>query len=139
MPGDADVAVVRRFYEAFAAGELDAAGACFTDEVVWHLPGNSPIGGAHRGWAEIRDNFLARLGPLSGGSLRVDLIDVAVGDEFVVAVQHATAERGTARLDITGCQLMRLVDGRIAEVYGHYSNQDAFDRFWVTASLEPLV
>jgi hypothetical protein len=66
--------------------------------------------------------------------LRVELVDVALGSEYVVAVQHATAERGARRLDVTGCQLMRIVDGRIAEVRGHYSDQDAFDRFWADGS-----
>jgi hypothetical protein len=59
------------------------------------------------------------------------LLDVAVGQEFIVAVQHATASYQGRRLDITGCQLMRLEHGRIAEVRGHYSDQDALDAFWV--------
>jgi len=29
--------------------------------------GNSPIAGDHREWDEIRNNFLTKLGPLSGG------------------------------------------------------------------------
>ena len=28
---------------------------------------------------------------------------------------------------MTGCQLIRMEDGRIAEVQGHYSDQYAFD------------
>ncbi len=59
-----------------------------------------------------------------------ELLDVAVGQEFIVAVQHATASCGGRRLDITGCQLMRLEQGRILEVRGHYSDQEALDAFW---------
>jgi ketosteroid isomerase-like protein len=93
-------------------------------------PGKSPIAGDHHGWPAIRDDFLARLGPLSGQTFRAELLDIAVGQNFVVAVQRATAACQGRRLDVTGCQLMRLDEGRIAEVRGHYSDQYALDAFW---------
>jgi ketosteroid isomerase-like protein len=127
---EADAQVVRRFYAAVAAHDLDAAAACFADDVVWHLPGKSPIAGAHRGWAGIREDFLAKLDPLSGGTFRVELLDVAIGAEFVVAVQRATATRDERRPNVIGRQLISVVDGSIAAVRGHYSDQEAFDHFW---------
>jgi hypothetical protein len=39
---------------------------------------------------------------------------------------------GGRRLDVTGCQLIGMDQGRIAEVRGHYSDQDALDAFWAT-------
>jgi ketosteroid isomerase-like protein len=77
-------------------------------------------------------DFLAKLGPLSGHTFRAELIDVAVGQEFIVAVQHATAAYQGRHLDITGCQLIRVAEGRITEVRGHYSDQQALDAFWKT-------
>jgi uncharacterized protein len=93
-------------------------------------PGRSAIAGEHRGWDAIRDDFLAKVGPISGGTIRAELTEVAVGDEHVVAVQHATAEHRRRRLDITACQLMRIEDGKIVHVRGHYSDQYALDDFW---------
>jgi ketosteroid isomerase-like protein len=124
------VEVVRRFYAAVADRDFDAAADCFAENAVWILPGRSPIAGEHRGWRAIRDDFLAKLGPLSGDTLRVELTEVAAGDQHVVAVQHATADHGGKRLDVTGCQLIKVIDGKIADVRGHYSNQYAFDDFW---------
>ncbi len=126
----ADVDVVRRFYEAVAARDVPTMESCFAAGAVWHLPGRSPIGGTHRGWPAIRDDFLLKLGPLSGGTFRADLLDVAVGDHYLVAIQHATASHGGRTLDITGCQLMTVRDGKIVEVRGHYSDQYALDAFW---------
>jgi hypothetical protein len=94
------------------------------------LPGRSRIAGRHEGRDAIRDDFLALLGPLSGGTLRAELVDVAVGERHVVAVQHATAEHRGRSLDVTACQLIRVEDDRIAEVRGHDSNQEALDAFW---------
>ena len=127
-----DSKAVRRFYAALATRDLGAAETCFAPHATWHLPGDSPIAGDHQGWPAIRDDFLAKLGPLSGNTFRAELIDVAVGQDFIVAVQHATAAYQGRQLDITGCQLMRVEEGRITEVRGHYSDQYALDAFWKT-------
>jgi ketosteroid isomerase-like protein len=65
--------------------------------------------------------------------MEVDVVrrfDLAVGEEHVVAVQHATAEDRGKRLDITACQLIKIENGKIVEVRGHYSDQYALDDFW---------
>ena len=125
-----DVETVRRFYAAVAARDLAVAESCFAPDALWHMPGASLISGDHRGWAQIRDNFLARLGQLSGQTFRAALLDVAVGEDYVVAVQHAPADYQGHTLDVTGCQLMRLDGGLITEVRGHYSDQAMLDAFW---------
>jgi ketosteroid isomerase-like protein len=117
-------------YEAVAQRDLDAAVACFSEEAVWILPGRSVIAGEHRGRAAIRDNVLSKIGPLSGETFRAVLVDVAVGEEHVVAVQHVTAERDGKRLDVSACQLIRIEAGKIVEMRGHYSDQYALDDFW---------
>jgi ketosteroid isomerase-like protein len=130
MPSTSDVDVVRRLYQAINDRDLAAAGRCFAPDALWHLPGDSPIAGDHRGWAQIRDNFMGKLGPMSGNTFRAELVDVAVGLRFVVAVQHATAAYDGKSLDITACQLITVRDGLIREVRGHYSDQKALDAFW---------
>ena len=124
------VAVVRRFYEALAVEDLAAVGNCFREDAIWHLPGTSRIAGTHRGWPAIRDNFLAKLSPLSGGTFRAPVLDLAVGNEYIVAVGMGIAEHAGRRLDVTVCQLIRVQDERIIEVRGHYSDQAALDAFW---------
>ncbi|MEO6822778.1 MAG: nuclear transport factor 2 family protein [Candidatus Nanopelagicales bacterium] len=127
---ESDLDVVRRFYDAVAARDMSVAESCFAPDALWHLPGTSVIAGDHVGWAAIRDDFLAKLGPLSGGSFRADLVDVAVGEHYVVAVQHATGAHEGRTLDITGCQLLTITDGVISEIRGHYSDQASLDAFW---------
>ena len=124
-----NAAVVRRFYAAFGRGDLATARDCFAADAVWRLPGRSPIAGEHRGWDGIRA-FFATLRERSGGTFRADLVDVLASDEPVVALQHATGSQGDKHLDVTACQLMRIRDGKIAEVQGHYSDPYALDDFW---------
>ena len=104
--------------------------ACSHEGVRWESPDRSPSAGDHLGPDAVIHDFMARLGPLSGGAFRAALVDVAVGTDHVVAVQHATADRAGKRLDITACQLMTIADGKIASVRGHFSDQYALDEFW---------
>ncbi len=130
MPTEDDVAAVRRLYAAVAAGDLATVEACFHPDAVWHLPGRSVLPGTHRGWPAIRDELLAKQGPLSGGTFRARLLDLAVGAEYLVAIVHATADHAGRRLDLTVCQLMRVHDGQIREVRGHYADETALEAFW---------
>jgi uncharacterized protein len=130
MPTQEDVAVVRRLYAAVAARDLAAVGECFHEDAVWHLPGSNALSGTHHGWPAIRDDLLAKQGPLGSGTFRPQLLDLAVGDRYIVAIVHATAERAGHRLDQTVCQLMRVQNGKIIEVRGHYSDDAALNAFW---------
>ena len=114
-------------------GTWPRSAECFDEDAVWHLPGTSALSGTHRGWPAIRDDLLARQGPLSGGTFRAQLLDLAVGTEYIVAIVHATAEHAGHRLDQTVCQLMRVQDGKIVEVRGHYSDEAALNAFWGAA------
>lgn len=125
-----DVEAVQRLYAAVAAGDIAVAASCLAADAVWHIPGRSVLAGDHRGWPAIRDNFLAKLGPLSGRTLRIELLDITVGHDFIVAVQHVTAACQGRHLDVTGCNLMRADQGHIADVQGHYSDQYALDAFF---------
>jgi ketosteroid isomerase-like protein len=129
-----DVAVVRRLYVAVAARSPAAIGECFDEEAVWHLPGTNALSVTHRGWPAIRDDLLAKQGPISGGTFRAQLLDLAVGSEYIVAIVHATAERAGYRLDQTVCQLMRVRRGKIVEVRGHYADEAALNAFWGPAT-----
>jgi uncharacterized protein len=130
MPTAEDVAVVHRLYAALAAGDRSAVAECFDEEAIWHLPGTNALSGTHRGWSAIRDDLLAKQGPLSGGTFRAQLLDLAVGSEYIVAVVRATADHADRRLDLTVCQLMRVHNGKILEVCGHYSDDAALNAFW---------
>ena len=76
--------------------DIDTIRDCSTPDAVWHLPGRGATRGDHHGWDAISGDFLARTGPLSGGTLRAGLLDVAVGADHIVAIQHATANTKAA-------------------------------------------
>lgn len=128
--GTDEIQAVRRFYAAVNDRDLAAAADCLSPDVRWTVPGRSAIAGTHVGWDQILDRFLAKLAPLSGDTFRAELLDVTLGERFVVAVQHATAALNGRTLDVTGCQLIEFTDGHVTRARGHYSDQEALDSFW---------
>lgn len=125
-----DVDVVRRAYAALAAGDMQELEQCFARDAVWHEPGSNIYSGDRVGWPQIRDELLALLGPLSQGAFRAELVDVTVGEKYVVAVHRATGEHNGRTLDSTSCQVARVVRGRIQEVWSLHADQVEVDAFW---------
>jgi len=125
-----DVEVVRRAYAALEAGDMDELEQCFAHDAVWHEPGDNIHSGERVGWAEIRDEFLALLGPLSHGTLRTELVDITVGEKYVVAVHRATGQQNGVTLDSTSCEVVLVVRGRVQEVWATHANQAEVDAFW---------
>jgi ketosteroid isomerase-like protein len=125
-----DVEVVRRAYAALAAGDMEELEQCFARDAVWHEPGSNIYSGVRVGWPEIRDEFLALLGPLSHGTLRIELVDIAVAEQYVVAVHRATGEHNGLTLDSTSYDVVLVGRGRIQEVWATHAKQSEVDAFW---------
>jgi ketosteroid isomerase-like protein len=48
-----DEDLIRRVYAAFAAADMDAVGASFDEEIVWHSLGQSRFSRAYSGHDEV--------------------------------------------------------------------------------------
>jgi len=109
--------VVLDFYEAGARGDMDACFALLADNVTWTNIGSTKFSGAYIGKQAIAEDLL---GPLfsqlkAGISSQIERL-TAEGD-IVVAQTSGTAETmdGTP-YNNTYCQVIRIRDGRIADV-----------------------
>jgi ketosteroid isomerase-like protein len=85
-----NVEVTKRGYDAFGAGDLEAALGVFDDSIEWTVNGESMIGGTHRGKGEITEllMLLAKKSAtvkakryLADGDIVVVLTEVTVGGE----------------------------------------------------------
>ena len=130
MRAPAEANIIRRAYAALATGDMDGMEECFARDAVWHEPGHNVHSGDRVGWPEIRDDFLALLGPLSRGAFRAELVDIAVGQKYVVAIHRARGEYNGRTLDTTSFEVARIARGRIQEVWASYANQVEVDAFW---------
>src|SRR5215218_10802621 len=79
--------------EMYAGGDLAAVGALLAEDVVWHVPGTSPIAGEYRGRNAVTGYFRLRR-ELAGGSIRITKGGEAHHDEALVQLADGRAQFG---------------------------------------------
>jgi uncharacterized protein len=130
MAESANVTLIRDGYTAFGKGDMDALGKLFTDDVVWHTAGTSPIAGEHKG-KEATFNYFGQLAELSGGTFKVDLHDCVGNDQHVVGIQSNSARRNGSTLDNEQITIVfHMSDGRCNEAWEQHTNRAVWDSFW---------
>ncbi len=124
-----NVDLLKKGYEAFAKGDMATLRELFAESIVWHVPGNSPFSGEHRGRDAVFA-FFARLAELSGGTYRVEVHDFLANDEHAVALVRATASRQGRQLDGLDITVYHITNGKVAEAWDFIHEQRASDAFW---------
>jgi uncharacterized protein len=124
-----DEEVVRRGYDAFSRGDMQALRELFDPDVVWHSPGRSQLAGDYRGVDAVL-GFFGRTMELTGGTFRVEVHDVVANDEHVVGLHAVTAEREGKRLQDSNTLVVHVRDGRTSEVWQFWADQYAADAFF---------
>ncbi|MBI5089917.1 MAG: nuclear transport factor 2 family protein [Actinobacteria bacterium] len=122
--------VTLELYAALLAGQLEDARRHTHDDVVLHVPGSHPLAGDHRGPdALVRFVEASRERTDTGENLEV--IDVLEGAGHAAVYLRVTATRaGKVPLDNTTVHLLRVVDGRVAEVWLHNWDDLTVNEFW---------
>jgi len=122
--------LVRFYFDAVARGDLEAAGNSFADDLVWHQPGGNSLSGAHRGKGAVfglMGAFMER----SAGTFRIDTVDqLFANGDLVAATIRFSASSGGKSMSMAGVDLLRVADGKIAEVWLFSADQPAEDAFW---------
>ncbi|MEW6755195.1 MAG: nuclear transport factor 2 family protein [Candidatus Latescibacterota bacterium] len=131
------VEVVHAMYRCFKTGDMETLRRdIFAEDLVWRLPGRSPVAGDKQGMQEVLGFF---------GSLRKLGLTVApegmtpLGEDKVAEFYHASGSANGAELKAYNCNLYTVRDGRIREVQVFMSDQYGYDAFaWTAFRLKPL-
>ena len=122
--------LVRRWFVAQAGGDQAAVREALADDIVWHVPGRSPLSGDYRGPDEVL-SFLARPRELSDGTVRPQILDVMAGDDYAIALVRVHAEREGKKLDGSlQAWAFRIAGDRIAEFWFLVEDRYQVDAFW---------
>lgn len=123
-------AVAMALYAALLANELGEARRYTHDDVVLHVPGTHPLAGEHCG-PEALIAFVEASRERTETGEHIEVLDVLEGADHAAAYLHVTAERaGRTPLDNTTVHLLRLVEGRVSEVWLHNWDSTAVNEFW---------
>jgi ketosteroid isomerase-like protein len=125
--------VVIDFYEAGARGDMDTCFALVADDITWTNIGSTKFSGCFRGKQALMEGLLGPLfGQLKAGI--TSTIEALIGEgDMVVALTKGRAEThdGTP-YNNTYCQVIRVADGKIAEVT-EYMDTALIDRVFGAA------
>jgi uncharacterized protein len=123
--------LLREAIAAFQQGDLEALqNKYFAEDIRFHSSGRSPISGDYEGVAQVFGLF-GRLFELSGGTLSIDLHDVAANDEHGFALLTVRAEReGRQLADNEVLVAHPNADRKAAEIWIQAGDQYAVDEFW---------
>ena len=119
--------VLRELDEAQLAGDVEAFGGFFTDDVIVHIPGKSSFAGVYKGreqFLELFGRFLERT-PEYTFEPHAYLVD----DEHGVSLQHSHYKRGDVTLDSNDTFVCHFRDGKISEFWLFSEDEAAVDEF----------
>jgi acyl-CoA thioesterase FadM/ketosteroid isomerase-like protein len=134
--------IVDRFLERqramYAGGELAPVVELLAENVVWHVPGASPIAGDYRGRDAVVRYFTTRR-QLAGGAITIDKHGELSGDDVLVQLADGRASLGGHDVEWRTAGVYRVAGGRIAEAWLVPLDADAFDAAWARARAAPFV
>jgi uncharacterized protein len=124
-----NVGRVRSGYESFSKGDLVALEGLFTEDVVWHVPGNNQISGDYVG-RDATFGYFGKLMELSGGTFKTQLHDILADDGHAVGLHRDVATRDGKTLDTDEALIFHMRDGKVCEAWEAYPDHASFDDFW---------
>jgi ketosteroid isomerase-like protein len=120
---------LRRGYDAFGRGDVEAVLALFTDDIRLHIPGRNPVSGEYQGKDQVV-GFFTKLMELTDGTFSLDVHDVLANDEHAVGLVTLRGERGGRTLDVNDAQVWHVKDGKFSEFWSQLFDLYAADEFW---------
>ena len=126
-------AVVERFLALqramYAGGDAAPLADLLAEDVVWHVPGTSPIAGEHRGRDAVLAYFRSRRA-LAGGSMTITKHGELAGEDVLVQLADGSATVGGREVAWRTAGVYRVAGGRIAEAWLVPLELAAFDAAW---------
>lgn len=126
---DANAALIRNGYNAFARGDVQGALAGFAKDILWHIPGRGPLSRDYRGPDEVL-GFFDHFMRLSDGTFRVQIDEIFAEGDRVVILCTETARRGGRSWSSPQVHVWTIKDGRATAFCQYQGDQQAEDEFW---------
>lgn len=113
----------------YAGGPVEPVLELLHPDIVWHVPGHSPIRGDHRGHRAVGRYFLTRR-ELASATMRMRPGQVMTSEQAVVQLVAGSAELHGEIVEWQTVGVYRIEGRQIAEVWLVPLNLDQFDQLW---------
>jgi hypothetical protein len=116
--------------ELYSGGAVDAVRSLLAPDVVWHVPGRSPIAGDHEGIERVIGYMICRR-EIAERTFRMHWRELLVGEgEHLAALTDGSAVIAGRSREWSTIGLYRLCRGRLAECWLIPFDQGEFDSIW---------
>ena len=118
--------IARSASEALSKGDIETFLGLHTDDVVLHFPARGPMAGDYRGKDGLVQLFQKQMQMLDSPP-EIENHDILANDDHVVVLNNTRGTRGGQTLEQQQVVVMHIRDGKIAEVWLQFSDQQAMD------------
>ncbi|MFB7412476.1 MULTISPECIES: nuclear transport factor 2 family protein [unclassified Streptomyces] len=125
-------ALIRRGFDAWSRGDMEAVGELMTADCTHHSPGESQISGHIKGRDNVLDMY-RKMFELTRGEMRVELLAVSVdGRGHAVAANrfYATREDKGMGIEMNGALVFTVIGDKISDIDECVEDIDVSDAFW---------
>lgn len=122
--------LVREMFDAYAKADGRRLRETMDPEVVYHVPGRSPMAGDYRGREEVLALWDRQKQYMGGQPYRVKQLATVAGGNYVVLLTEVTAQRSGRSMTFQGANVYRISHGRVAEARVFIFDLNSFDGFW---------
>lgn len=119
----------RRQSVMYGGGPIEPVIELLAPQIVWHVPGTSPIAGDHRGLDAVVAYFERRR-QLARHTMRLQPGPIIAHNGVVAQLVDGSLRDGDERLRWSTVGVYRVSEGRVSEVWLLALELDAFDRIW---------
>jgi ketosteroid isomerase-like protein len=126
---EANGALIRSGYEAFARGDIPAVLDVLAEDIFWHVPGRGPLSRDYRGHAEVL-GFFGQFMKLSNNTFEIEVDDILVNRDHVVVLCTESAERAGKIWSSPQVHVWTIKEGRASVFWQYMGDQQTEDEFW---------
>jgi ketosteroid isomerase-like protein len=129
MDAAANHELIRDLYGAYTSDDLEAILRPFNDQSVWIELGDNQRTGVFHGATGLLEHSMRNL-ELTDGTLATQVQEIVGGEQYVVVVERATAQRNGQSLDMLCATSYQMVDGLVGEMRVLPFDSEKWQRFW---------
>lgn len=130
MSDQTPLAVAAAYFDSLGRGDVPAAMALLSPDVLWHQPGANRFSGDHTGIDGV-GTLLGEMMQASEGTFQLTVTGPPMVNGDLVAVPvRFSGKRADVSMDMAGIDLLTVRGGNIVEVHLVSEDGPAEDSFW---------
>lgn len=119
---------IRKLYDDFSHGDLEAVLEACADDITFHVPGVNQLSGNY-GKSEFV-TLIGKVAQITNGTFREEVLDVMIGNAHAAVLLHHKLERDGETRGYLTLHLWEMAEGRLTNWWEYPRDLTVFDDVW---------